>query len=171
MTENAKKKIISRQEAADMLGVLPQSISNCAERGLIRTVHSNTNNFVYFLHEDVEALLPHITEIKDRERAVIEYKEALKKEETSYRNVLLERSRLLRISRLSVSYTKHQLSHAALQRSVVKRVMPVGLMGVTIICGICLSSSKRRINIGRLNVLDGIQFRHRPCPIETRRRT
>ena len=57
------------------------------ERGLIRTVHSNTNNFVYFLHEDVEALLPHITEIKDRERAVIEYKEALKKEETSYRNV------------------------------------------------------------------------------------
>jgi hypothetical protein len=32
MTENAKKKIISRQKAADMLGVRPQSISNYAER-------------------------------------------------------------------------------------------------------------------------------------------
>ena len=106
MTENAKKKIISRQEAADMLGVRPQSISNYAEHGLIRTVHSKTNNFVYFLYEDVEALLPHIAEIKDREQTVNEYKEALKKEEASYRNVLQERSRLLRISRLSVSYTK-----------------------------------------------------------------
>ena len=54
----------------------------------------------------MEALLPHITEIKDQEQAVIDYKEALKKEETSYRNVLQERSRLLRISKLSVSYTK-----------------------------------------------------------------
>ena len=107
MTENAKKKILSRQEAAYMLGVRPQSISNYVERGLIRAVHSKTNNFfVYFLYEDVEALLPHITEIKDQEQAVIDYKEALKKEETSYRNVLQERSRLLRISKLSVSYTK-----------------------------------------------------------------
>ena len=47
MTENAKKKILSRQEAAYMLGVRPQSISNYVERGLIRAVHSKTNNFFF----------------------------------------------------------------------------------------------------------------------------
>lgn len=54
------KKYLSRNEAAEILGVHPQSVSNYAERGFLTTIHSRTNKYVRFHREEVEALKPQI---------------------------------------------------------------------------------------------------------------
>lgn len=48
------KKYLSRNEAAEILGVHPQSVSNYAERGFLTTIHSRTNKYVRFHREEVE---------------------------------------------------------------------------------------------------------------------
>lgn len=101
-----KKKYLSRNEAAELLEVQPQSISNYAERGLIRTVHSRTNDFIRFPREDIEKLMPHIEEIKNQEEAINEYKECLERERQELEDAHHEQCRLLKSSTLSVSFTK-----------------------------------------------------------------
>ena len=98
------RKYLSRSEAAALLDVQPQSISNYAERGLLRTVHSRTNGFIRFLREDVEALLPHIEEIKGQELAIEEYKEAIEEELRLADIEEQEAGRLLRASTVRVTY-------------------------------------------------------------------
>lgn len=61
-----RKKHVTRNEAAEILEVDPQSISNYAQRGLLSTVHSKTNDFAYYIREEVEALLPDIEEISNQ---------------------------------------------------------------------------------------------------------
>lgn len=48
MTKPKKAKYITRTEASEILEVHPQSITNYAERGFLRTVHAKTNDFTYY---------------------------------------------------------------------------------------------------------------------------
>lgn len=100
MTNPKKKaKYVTRTEAAEILEVHPQSISNYAERGLLRTVRPKTSDFIYYFREEVEALKPEISDIIDKEKAIEEYRKAIEEEEiTLWRAVREQRDQLESVS-------------------------------------------------------------------------
>ena len=99
MTNPKKAKYIARTEAAEILEVHPQSISNYVERGVLRTVHAKTNDFTYYIREEVEALKP-------EEKAISEFRETLEKERQSLSDAVEEQRKLLEFKTQSVNYTK-----------------------------------------------------------------
>lgn len=80
MTNPKKAKYVTRNEAAEILEVHPQSITNYAERGFLRTVRAKTNDFTYFIREEVEALKPEISDIIDKEKAIEKYRKVIEEE-------------------------------------------------------------------------------------------
>ena len=106
MTNPKKAKYIARTEAAEILGVHPQSISNYVERGGLRTVHAKTNDFTYYIREEVEALKPEISDLIDKEKAISEFRETLEKERQSLSDAVEEQRKLLEFKTQSVNYTK-----------------------------------------------------------------
>ena len=106
MTNPKKAKYIARTEAAEILEVHPQSISNYVERGVLRTVHAKTNDFTYYIREEVEALKPEISDLIDKEKAISEFRETLEKERQSLSDAVEEQRKLLEFKTQSVNYTK-----------------------------------------------------------------
>lgn len=106
MTKPKKAKYITRTEAAEILEVHPQSITNYAERGFLRTVRAKTNDFTYYIREEVEALKPEISDLIDKEKAISEFRETLEKERQSLSDAVEEQRRLLVYKTQCVKYTK-----------------------------------------------------------------
>lgn len=100
------KKYLTRSEAATLLGVHPQSISNYVERGLISAGRSKTNGFTYYRREEIESLLPDIDEICNHERAIAEYKKELKEVSNSLKNALTNEKLLLNNCSIRTSYAR-----------------------------------------------------------------
>lgn len=80
-------KIISRKEAADILGVCTQSVSNYIKRGLLRQAGNVGKNACFVYSEEVEALAGKAQELEKIEASIAAYEkelsgkeEALKKE-------------------------------------------------------------------------------------------
>lgn len=101
-----RKKYVTRNEAAEILEVDPQSISNYAQRGFLSTVRSKTNDFTYYIREEVEALLPDIEEISNQEQAIAEYKRVLEEELQRLQEALSQERARMNSSTLRSSYTK-----------------------------------------------------------------
>src|SRR5574344_655369 len=100
------KKYITRNEAAEILAVNPQSISYCAERGLLTLVRSPTNSRVRLFREEVEALRPQSGELSKKELLIEEYKNVLVEDCQKLCEKWAEQKKLLIRSSLCVTYTK-----------------------------------------------------------------
>jgi DNA-binding transcriptional MerR regulator len=105
------KKYLSRNEAVEILGVHPQSVSNYAERGFLTTIHSRTNKYVRFHREEVEALKPQIRELSNREQAILEVRKAIDEDYRQLREQWIEQRKLLSQRNLCVSYTKELIEN------------------------------------------------------------
>lgn len=128
MTNPKKAKYISRTEAAEILEVHPQSITNYAERGFLRTVRAKTNDFTYFIREEVEALKPEISDIIDKEKAICEFRETLEKERQSLSDAVEEQRKLLEFKTQSVNYTKQLIEDCYCLMGCTKDSEPVKIL-------------------------------------------
>ena len=77
-----ERKYISRNEAAELCGVCPQTITNWCEGGLVRYVDrlAKKRRVRLYLREDVEAMVPVAEEIEEKTIEVEEYIRALDEE-------------------------------------------------------------------------------------------
>lgn len=128
MTNPKKAKYVTRNEAAEILEVHPQSITNYAERGFLRTVRAKTNDFTYFIREEVEALKPEISDIIDKEKAISEFRETLEKERQSLSDAVEEQRKLLEFKTQSVNYTKQLIEDCYCLMGCTKDSEPVKIL-------------------------------------------
>lgn len=128
MTNPKKAKYVTRNEAAEILEVHPQSITNYAERGFLRTVRAKTNDFTYFIREEVEALKPEISDIIDKEKAISEFREMLEKERQSLSDAVEEQRKLLEFKTQSVNYTKQLIEDCYCLMGCTKDSEPVKIL-------------------------------------------
>ena len=128
MTNPKKAKYIARTEAAEILEVHPQSISNYVERGVLRTVHAKTNDFTYYIREEVEALKPEISDLIDKEKAISEFRETLEKERQSLSDAVEEQRKLLEFKTQSVNYTKQLIEDCYCLMGCTKDSEPVKIL-------------------------------------------
>lgn len=128
MTNPKKAKYVTRNEAAEILEVHPQSITNYAERGFLRTVRTKTNDFTYFIREEVEALKPEISDIIDKEKAICEFRETLEKERQSLSDAIEEQRKLLEYKTQSVNYTKQLIEDCYCLMGCTKDSEPVKIL-------------------------------------------
>ena len=128
MTNPKKAKYIARTEAAEILEVHPQSISNYVERGVLRTVHAKTNDFTYYIREEVEALKPEISDLIDKEKAISEFRETLEKERQSLSDAVEEQRKLLEFKSQSVNYTKQLIEDCYCLMGCTKDSEPVKIL-------------------------------------------
>ena len=128
MTNPKKAKYVTRNEAAEILEVHPQSITNYAERGFLRTVRAKTNDFTYFIREEVEALKPEISDIIDKEKAICEFRETLEKERQSLSDAVEEQRKLLEFKTQSVNYTKQLIEDCYCLMGCTKDSEPVKIL-------------------------------------------
>ena len=75
--------LISRTEAAKILGCTPQTITNYVRYGILDEVHRQLpgRDGYYYDEDEVKALLPHLTELSELEARVAAKKEELLQEE------------------------------------------------------------------------------------------
>ena len=67
-----RNKIISRADAASLLGCTPQTISNYINKGLLSKIDKGyKGTFVYA--EEIQAIAPHSKDISQTERKISEY--------------------------------------------------------------------------------------------------
>ena len=128
MTNPKKAKYVTRNEAAEILEVHPQSITNYAERGFLRTVRAKTNDFTYFIREEVEALKPEISDIIDKGKAICEFRETLEKERQSLSDAVEEQRKLLEFKTQSVNYTKQLIEDCYCLMGCTKDSEPVKIL-------------------------------------------
>lgn len=128
MTNPKKAKYVTRNEAAEILEVHPQSITNYAERGFLRTVRAKTNDFTYFIREEVEALKPEISDIIDKEKAICEFREMLEKERQSLSDAVEEQRKLLEFKTQNVNYTKQLIEDCYCLMGCTKDSEPVKIL-------------------------------------------
>lgn len=69
---------ITRREAADILGVTPQTIANLAERGALS--NEKVGKWWYFSRSEVESLIPKSTGLREAEKAIAEVEADLQSE-------------------------------------------------------------------------------------------
>jgi len=130
MTKHKKRsKYISRAEAAEMLDVHPQTISNYVERGLLKTVKRvGSHRFVYVLRDEVEALIPHADEIASQEEAIRKLRETLEEERQLLNEAVEEQRRLLEYKTQSVNYTKQLIEDCYCLMACTKDSEPVKIL-------------------------------------------
>lgn len=128
MTNPKKAKYVTRNEAAEILEVHPQSITNYAERGFLRTVRAKTNDFTYYIREEVEALKPEISDIIDKEKAIGEFRETLEIERQSLSDAVEEQRKLLEYKTQSVNYTKQLIEDCYCLMGCTKDSEPVKIL-------------------------------------------
>ena len=71
------EKLVSRKEAAEMLQVTNQTISNYAKRGLLTEVKKGPRGFLFYYEHQVIALMDDVKEIADLEQKIQAYKDEL----------------------------------------------------------------------------------------------
>lgn len=71
------EKLVSRKEAAEMLQVTNQTISNYAKRGLLTEVKKGPRGFLFYYEHQVMALMDDVKEIADLEQKIQAYKDEL----------------------------------------------------------------------------------------------
>ena len=92
------KKLLTRREAAELLGVSTQTVTNYANRGAITMVVRN--KMQYFLREEIEILreLPESKEINDILSEIKAYKQELDAIDAEYQEKVKERKAFIRSS-------------------------------------------------------------------------
>ena len=85
------KKYISRREAADLIGVSTQTVSNYAERGMLTT--DRTTKYPRYIRKEVLALRdnPKIKETEEIKKIITAYKDELESVKAFYREKVKEK--------------------------------------------------------------------------------
>lgn len=84
---------ISRKDAAELLHVHPQTISNYIKAGLVRRDPNTADNIVRVLEEDIRNLVTDVEELEDLRTSVEDYKQELKDEEKNLEEALKDTKR------------------------------------------------------------------------------
>lgn len=80
------KDLMTRNEAAEILNVRPQTISNWIEKGLLSCVVMHNRKMIE--RASFERLKDTLSDVADTEKAIIEYKECIKREEERLKDVI-----------------------------------------------------------------------------------
>lgn len=95
------EKLVSRNEAAEILQVCPQTISNYAKRGLLTEVKKGPKGCLFYYEHQVMMLMDDAKEIADVEQKIQEYKTELLETKKQFKILKEEWKRKLHIAQRS----------------------------------------------------------------------
>lgn len=81
------KKLISRNEAAEILQVHPQTISNYAERGILKEVRKGSRKYCYYYEDQVKAIIQNVQEIEADQKEILAYQAEIEETKKKFKEI------------------------------------------------------------------------------------